>query len=125
MYRRTLCLVPLPRVIPDGSTGVDATVNAVRMLAEMQPCQGVGGGRGALVDHDALGVAGYSLGAGRAIKGAATTMAGAAPSFRSLSYIHLNDIALPILIHSSSIVSNMRGQPLIQAKAALDLFTSD
>ena len=51
---------PYLRGIPDGSAGAMATVNAARMLADLQPCAGV------TVDRANLGVAGYSLGAGRA-----------------------------------------------------------
>ena len=49
---------------PDGR-GAEAGVNAAKMLADLQPCDGV------TVSSDALGVAGYSLGAGRAVRGAA------------------------------------------------------
>lgn len=56
---------PYLRGIPDGSAGAMATVNAARMLADLQPCAGV------TVDRAKLGVAGYSLGAGRAVRGAA------------------------------------------------------
>lgn len=52
--------------VPDAA-GPDAGVNAARMLAEVQPCQSA---RGARVNGGALGIAGYSLGAGRAVRGA-------------------------------------------------------
>jgi len=48
--------------------GAAIGINAARMLAELQPCKAVGGPE---VDGDALGIAGYSLGAGRAVRGAA------------------------------------------------------
>ena len=49
-------------------------MNAAKMLAELQPCAGGVDGEGtggATVSPEALGVGGYSLGAGRAVRGAA------------------------------------------------------
>lgn len=77
----TVC--PYLSGLPD-SGGAEASISAAKMLSDLQPCEGVvegsggggwwGGGatgRGATVDGGALGVAGYSLGAGRAVRGAA------------------------------------------------------
>lgn len=58
---------PFLRGVPDGAAGATATVNAARMLVDLQPC-----GPGVNVDAGKLGVAGYSLGAGRAVRGAAS-----------------------------------------------------
>ena len=59
---------------PDAG-GAEAGVNAAKMLVDLQPCKiGDGGGDdggGVTVSANALGVAGYSLGAGRAVRGAA------------------------------------------------------
>ena len=58
---------PFLRGVPDGAAGATATVNAARMLVDLQPC-----GPGVVVDAGKLGVAGCSLGAGRAVRGAAS-----------------------------------------------------
>ncbi len=63
----------LPGGVPIGDGR--STVGAALMLADLQPCQylgDVGGGPPALIDRSKLGVAGYSLGGGRAVRGAAT-----------------------------------------------------
>jgi hypothetical protein len=64
----------LPGGVPIGDGR--STVGAALMLADLQPCRvgDVGGGLRppVIVDRSKLGVAGYSLGGGRAVRGAAT-----------------------------------------------------
>ena len=64
----TVC--PYLAGVPDAG-GAQASVNAALMLADLQPCVDDTNKGGAKVSRDALGVAGYSLGAGRAVRGAA------------------------------------------------------
>ena len=69
--RRRGVSVP-PRGVPVGDGA--STLNAARMLAERQPCRRVG----ALVREDKLALAGYSLGAGRALRAASSAANGGA-----------------------------------------------
>tara|TARA_B110000977_G_scaffold72657_2_gene98314 strand:+ start:2420 stop:3649 length:1230 start_codon:yes stop_codon:yes gene_type:complete len=64
----------LPPSIPVGDGG--ATVGAARMLGDLQPCHSSSDSNSVMVDRSKIAVAGYSLGGGRALRGAANDRSG-------------------------------------------------
>lgn len=69
----TICPA-LPGFIPVGDG--DSTVASARLLSELQPCRSNVASKNVLVDAKKVAVAGYSLGGGRALRGAAGDRAG-------------------------------------------------
>ena len=114
----------LPGGIPVGDGA--STLNAARMLVERQPCRRVG----AIVREDKLALAGYSLGAGRALRAASsTTNAGASPSSPPVAAVvalhpwgagGAGPVEAPLLIVSATEDTNA---PFREARRAFDRAT--
>lgn len=114
----------LPGGVPVGDGA--STLNAARMLAERQPCRR----DGAIVREDKLALAGYSLGAGRALRAAsAATNTGASPSSPPVAAVvalhpwgagGAGPVDAPLLIVSATEDTNA---PFREARRAFDRAT--
>jgi hypothetical protein len=94
--------------------GADDGVSAARMLADLQPCRR--GGDGVTVDSAGLGIAGYSLGAGRAVQGAAGSgrdILKAVVALHTWRGGRFTSVAAPLMIVSASEASPVTSDCLL------------
>jgi hypothetical protein len=100
----TIC--PALAGLPNGADGTDDGVSAARMMVDLQPCERAGDG--VTVDQGGLGIGGYSLGAGRAVRGAAGS---GRDIFKAVVGLHTwnggrqSSVAAPFMIVTASEVS--------------------